>query len=474
MWLALSFAVAVSATPDTSTHYFKGLARPKVAELTAKAGDGPVIVLVVDAMRPDRLSPYGAARDPSPVMSALADDGVTLTNYFVNANWTRPSTASMLTGLLPSDHLVQVEGDKLGPQFTTIAELLAAKGVPTGAVIGNGNAASAFGLAQGFTEFADTVTHWKGLPTADEVVDLALPFVERHAKERFFLFVFMVDTHDPYHAPGDFETRYVTNPEVPLVRTPHWEIGDYSPEQVQRMKETYDGAIAYTDRALGRFFGRLKELGVYDKATIMLTADHGEAFGEHGVYLHAHHLYDEIVRAPLIVKAPHMSKRGAYSPALAQSIDLFPTIARAFGLPLAKDLLGADLFALMANSEKTRSVIAEFTNFGIKRRMLRTLADKVVWQLPADEAQFLATVKKKSLLPSVTFDRETVKLFYMAKDPLEQRDLYSEQAVRDPRWAKLMQSLRAYEKRHAAQSATVVERLDAETYRDLKELGYID
>ncbi|HSI06057.1 MAG TPA: sulfatase-like hydrolase/transferase, partial [Myxococcota bacterium] len=108
MWLALSFAVAVSATPDTSTHYFKGLARPKVAELTAKAGDGPVIVLVVDAMRPDRLSPYGAARDPSPVMSALADDGVTLTNYFVNANWTRPSTASMLTGLLPSDHLVQV------------------------------------------------------------------------------------------------------------------------------------------------------------------------------------------------------------------------------------------------------------------------------------------------------------------------------------------------------------------------------
>jgi arylsulfatase A-like enzyme len=266
----------------------------------------------------------------------------------------------------------------------------------------------------------------------------------------------------------------VSDPAVPLVRTPHWEIGDYSPEQVQRMKETYDGAIAYTDRALGRFFGRLKELGVYDKATIMLTADHGEAFGEHGVFLHAHHLYDEIVRAPLIVKAPHMSKRGAYSPTLAQSIDLFPTIARAFGLPLAKDLLGADLFALMANSEKTRSVIAEFTNFGIKRRMLRTLADKVVWQLPADEAQFLASVKKKSLLPSVTFDRETVKLFDMAKDPLEHRDLYSEQAMREPRWAKLMQSLRAYEKRHAAQSATVVERLDAETYRDLKELGYID
>src|SRR4051812_7970617 len=113
MWLAIACALAVSA-PDTSTHYFKGLARPKIAQLEARAGDGPVIVIVVDAMRPDRLSPYGAPRDPSPVMSALADDGVTFTNYFVNANWTRPSTASILTGLLPSDHQVQGESDKLG------------------------------------------------------------------------------------------------------------------------------------------------------------------------------------------------------------------------------------------------------------------------------------------------------------------------------------------------------------------------
>lgn len=473
MWLAIACALAVSA-PDTSTHYFKGLKRPKIAQLDAKAGNGPVIVIVVDAMRPDRTSPYGAARDPSPVMSKLADEGVTLTNYFVNANWTRPSTASILTGLLPSDHQVQGEADKLKDRMTTIAELLRDAGVPTGAVIGNGNAASAFGLAQGFSEFADTVKHWKGLPTADDVVDLALPFVERHANERFFLFVFMVDPHDPYHAPGNFETQYVTDPSVPLIRTPHWEIGNYSPQQVARMQETYDGAVAYTDRALGRFFARLQELGVYDRSTIMLTADHGEAFGEHGVFLHAHHLYDEIVRAPLIIKTPAMSRRGGYSPVMAQSIDLFPTIARAFGVAPPAGLLGADLFGLLARPESSRPVIAEFTNFGIKRRMVRTLTDKVVWQLPADEAQFLATVRKKSLLPSVTFDHETIKLFDMAKDPLEQHDLYSEQAMREPRWAKLMESLRAYEKRHGAKATEVVERLDTETYRDLKELGYID
>ncbi|MBC7794884.1 MAG: sulfatase-like hydrolase/transferase, partial [Clostridia bacterium] len=215
MWLVIA-CVLSAALPDTSAAYFNGFNRPKVVHLAAKAGKGPVIVIVVDAMRPDRLSPYGAARDRSPNMAALADDGVTLTNYFVNANWTRPSTASILTGLLPSDHRVQGEADKLGPDVTTIAEALSESNVPTGAVIGNGNAASAFGLAQGFTEFADTVKHWKGLPTADDVVDLALPFVERHKNERFFLFVFMVDPHDPYHAPGNFETMYVRDPNTPL------------------------------------------------------------------------------------------------------------------------------------------------------------------------------------------------------------------------------------------------------------------
>ncbi len=421
MVVALACLVAAATPPDTSHQYFAGLIRDKVVQLQAQTGEGPVIVLVVDAMRPDRLSPYGAPRDPSPVMAQLADEGVTLTNYFVNANWTRPSTASILTGLLPSEHQVNSEADRLAPQFTTIAEALSAAGVPTGAVIGNGNAASAFGLAQGFSEFADTVNHWKGLPTADDVVDLALPFVERHKDERFFLFVFMVDPHDPYHAPGDFETRYVTDPDVPLVRSPKWEVGSYTPAQVARMEETYDGAIAYTDRAIGRLFARLKDLGIYDKATIMLTADHGEAFGEHGVFLHAHHLYDEIVRAPLIIKTPVMSRRGAYSPALAQSIDLYPTIAHAFGLK-TPGMPGADLLDVIADADgklAQRSVIAEFTNFGIRRRMIRTLRDKVVWQLPADEAQFLATVKKKALLPSVSFDRETVKLFDMAKDPHE-------------------------------------------------------
>lgn len=477
MWIVLACALS-AALPDTSAAYFNGFNRPKLTHVEAKAGNGPVIVIVVDAMRPDRLSPYGAPRERSPNMAALADDGITMTNYFVNANWTRPSTASILTGLLPSDHQVQGEADKLAPQFTTIAEALSAKGIPTGAVIGNGNAASAFGLAQGFTEFADTTKHWKGLPTADDVIDLALPFVERHKNEKFFLFVFMVDPHDPYHAPGEYETMFVQDQTVPLVRTPKWEIGNYSPASVRRMQETYDGAIAYTDKAIGRFIGRLKDLGVYDEATIMLTADHGEGFGEHGVFLHAHHLYDEIVRAPMVVKAPTMNKRGGYSPAMSQAIDLFPTIANALGVQTPKELAGKDLFQVMQNAngkDAQRSIIAEFTNFGIRRRMIRNLNDKVVWQLPADEAQFLQTVKRKALLPSVNFDHETFKLYDMAKDPHERTDLYTDAALEEPRWSKLVQMLRAYEAQHTAKGPeAMVNRLDAETYRDLKELGYID
>jgi hypothetical protein len=98
MHFALAFLLMGSPLPDTSKEYFKGLTRPHAPEVSVRREGGPVILIVVDAMRPDHLSPYGSARDTTPNLRALADDGVVLTNYFVNGNWTRPSTATLLTG----------------------------------------------------------------------------------------------------------------------------------------------------------------------------------------------------------------------------------------------------------------------------------------------------------------------------------------------------------------------------------------
>lgn len=473
----LTAALCLAAPIDVSRSYFPGLDRPPATRAQIGTDDGPIILVVVDALRPDHMSTYGAKRKTTPNLDALADDGIVFTNFFTNGNWTRPSTASLLSGQLPYRHRIERDSDRMSDTVEALPELMREAGYATGAVVGNGNAGSAFGLAQGFDYYADTVKHWKGLPSADDVIDLAIPFVDEHHNERFFLMLFLIDPHDPYHAPGEFETLYVTDEKTPIVRTPHWELGNYDEATVQKMVDVYDGAVRYTDHALGRFIGHLKSAGLYDKSTIVLTSDHGEAFGEHGVFLHAHHLYDEVIRAPLIVRAPKMSRRGVYNHYLTQTIDLLPTLVGAAGGRIPDEVQGVSLFDQLGKPglvDANRVVVSEFSNFGIRRRTVRGYRHKVIVQLPADEDAFLATVGKKSLLPSVNFDGEDWAHYRIDKDPFERAPLRVNRRTKGSEWHRMERILRANEsQRRASDKVHVVKSIDAETLGDLKSLGYI-
>lgn len=468
--------LASAATEARGRHpYFSALQSPEVQRLQLDAGDGPVILIIVDALRPDHMSAYGSALATTPNLKALADEGVVFTSSFANSNWTKPSTASLLTGLLPNMHGVQGARDRLPDHFETFPETLQRQGVPTGAVVGNGNAGSAFGMHQGFDFYADTVKHWQGLPTADEVTALAEPFIDAHRDQRFFLLLFVVDPHDPYHAPGEYDRMFIDEDqgdEVRLVRSPHWEIGNYSPAEVDKMKRTYDGAIRYTDAALGRFFTTLRRKGLYDKSTIIVTSDHGEAFGEHGVFLHSHHLYDELVRVPLIVRTPRMSRRGVRHDGVIQSIDLAPSLLAAFGQPKPATMPGLDFFGAVAGPMGDRPVVAEYRNFGIWRLMARREHSKVIWQQAADRATFMATVGKPELLPSVRFEGDEYQLFDLRHDPMEKKRLPLGHLKRR-RFARLKTLLEAYVAAGSGLPATVVDNLDPETTSDLRALGYI-
>ena len=470
---AVMLALMVSAPiPDNSKAYFGGLSREAVSEMSWAETSGPVILIVVDAMRPDRLGAYGFKRPTSPQLDRLADEGLILTNYFVNSNWTRPTTASILTGQLPSEHGVQQQRSRLPKDALTFTSLLQGAGIPTGAVVGNGNAGSAFGLDHGFDYYADTVKHWKGLPNAQEVVDLAIPFVEKHKKRPFFLMLFMVDPHDPYHAPDEFETMFVEDPSVKLLRTPHWELGNYSPATVKRMLATYDGAVRYTDTVLGKFFEQLRTMGVYDKSTILVTSDHGEAFGEHGVFLHSHHFYDEIIRVPMIIRAPGMARRGGYNHYLFESTDLAPTIVARFGVAPPKGWRGVDLVEHLRNpalNVAERAMISEFNHFGIRRRAIRTYRHKIIFQEPADRKEFGATVGKPSLLPSVSFDNEVIHYFDLLRDPAEQHAKTQPPAAAQG----LLQTIRQGGAKKRSGPELKTRDLDSETVRDLKTMGYI-
>ena len=473
--LLLSAWLAVLA--PTASPYFPHLTRPLAPALQVGGDGGPVILIVVDAMRPDRLSPYGALRDTTPHLAALADDGVLMRDYFVNANWTRPSMASLLTGVLPSVHGVEQERDRLGAERPTLPALLQAHGIATGAVVGNGNAGSAFGLDRGFADYADSVHHWKGLPSAAEVVDLGLTFVRAHRQEPFFLLLFCVDPHDPYHAPPAYENLFVLPGAPPLVRTPRWEGRRYGAATVARMQATYDGALRYTDAELGRFFASLRQLGLYERSTILVTADHGEAFGEHGTFLHSHHLYDELIRAPMVLRAPRMDRRGVVSPHLFQSLDVMPTVLRHFAVEPPAALPGLYLLAAMATpaaNDPDRHLVAEFNNFGIRRRSLRSRHAKLVQALPADAALFAASVGDRRLLPSVNFEREIWTAYDLDQDAGEQHNLYTPSLGRQAPWSSLMRELSAQPwPTVQGHPSPVITQLDAETRADLQTLGYI-
>ena len=323
----------------------------------------------------------------------------------------------------------------------------------------------------------------------------ALQLWRRHRQGALFLLLFFVDPHDPYHAPKPFDGFFVSDLKVPLIQSPAWETGRYSRAEITRMQETYDGALRYTDSEIGRFIENLKTMGLYEQSTLIVTSDHGEAFGEHGVFLHGHHLYDELVRAPLIVRTPHMSRRKVAYAGMAQSLDLLPTVLALNDLPAVPNLPGKDLLAALAHpngANQTTQVAMEFNNFGIHRRALRSHTHKVVQELKAHAPTFAASVGAKKLLPSVHFDADRWHAYDLVADPFEQQDdavrlfkgaaaakLKADLAARP--WPQV-EALHASDtcqagaatKRHtraAEPNRTAV--MDPETYDDLKTLGYI-
>ncbi|MEK7704000.1 MAG: sulfatase [Myxococcota bacterium] len=387
-----------------------------------------IILLLVDAMRPDHLGAYGYDRPTSPNIDAIAQNARVFEHVYANAPWTRPSTASFLTGLNASRHRTETEDSKLPADVVTLAQRAKQAGYATAGFTANGNGGSLAGLERGFDRFEDpTNTYTKkvrgetynGLPTGEFIIDKVLRYLGKSAAQKQLVFVFLVDPHDPYAAPPRLEKMFLDPSYTgPVRRHALWETNNSYPEAERRsMMAVYDAGIRYADEAIGQLKAGLERLGVYDRTTLLISADHGEGFGEHGFYLHAHQFWDEVVRIPLIAKGPRFAP--GRDTRLAQTIDVSASIAELAGAEHG-DLLGASLLTPGTDREH---VISEYNEFGIHRQAITDGRYKVIWQRPADEAWFLRTAKKKEFFPSVSFDRDVVRVFDLQEDPGERRDL---------------------------------------------------
>ncbi|MAF64203.1 MAG: hypothetical protein CMJ84_00905 [Planctomycetes bacterium] len=305
------------------------------------AADGELVLLVVvDTLRRDALGCYGGPADASPHIDALANEGVRFDQAIATSGWTLPSVASLLTGTLPVVHKARGQKTRLtpiSPDVPTAAELLTEADFATGAVVNAAFLSPLLGIDRGFERFDHRHAFNREIRRADETVRDALALIDERPATRRFLLVHLFDPHLDYDPPGWGEA---------LSRRRCLELGAAGLDTV---RERYAGEVRAVDSAVGELVEGLRERGLWERTTLVLCADHGEEFWEHGGFEHGHSLYDELIHVPLIVRprppAP-IASRPIASP--VSLIDVMPTLFEWEGVEAPDTFLGRSLTGLIA------------------------------------------------------------------------------------------------------------------------------
>jgi len=241
----------------------------------------PIVLITIDTLRADRLGSYGSTRGLTPSLDAFAREATRFTAAVSQVPLTLPSHATILTGLHPAHHGIRTnDGFRLAATVPTLAEQLKAAGYRTGAFIGGYPLRASSGLARGFDRYDDEFLTYLDATerSADQVMRSATLWIDANRSQPFFAWIHLFDPHSPYAPPAPFSAAHRDAP--------------------------YDGEVAYTDAAVGRFLDRLRQPSLSLPVTIVIVADHGESLGEHGERTHGTFLYDATIRVPLLIKLP--------------------------------------------------------------------------------------------------------------------------------------------------------------------------
>jgi arylsulfatase A-like enzyme len=393
-----SGADATSASPDGPPRAF--------APLPPSVPASPNILLItIDTLRADHLGLYGYGRSVSPALDALAQRAVVFDRGYAHAPSTRYSMPVILTGRYAS----QVDWDSACP-FTggcatlwppplaasnrLISEILKDHGYTTAALLNYRFFEPRAGYDQGFDVYdnaravlhqgpSDPATHGT---SSREQADAAIAYLRAHAGDKWFLWVHFYDPHYYYE--------------------PHPEYG-FGDSDLDR----YDGEIRYTDAHVGRVLDALGELGLRDRTIVVVTGDHGEGFGEHGVTHHGYHLYGAQTRVPMLIRAPGIAPRRVAEP--IGHVDLIPTLLNLIGAPSEPQLEGTSALAAMTGDPAPRHVFQEVMYEGpVTRKALVTRDWHLIWNVEPDDSH---------------------ELYDLTADPGETRDLWDErQGVAQP------------------------------------------
>ena len=473
------------ALPETAA------ATPARRRLSERGAPRGVIVIVADTLRRDHLTPWGYQRETAPTLQALADGGTVFLDNVSQGSWTKVAVPSLLTSLYATSHGIFDYQHRVAAAVTTLAEAFRTRGYATfhtSAVTFSGRNSN---LQQGVEELherssVDDLGDYES-KTARTYVDRALPWIEAHRDQPFFVFLHLFDPHSPFRPFAPYDRRFLDDRQIAehetnleaieekgemffgLPAPGDFEKAEVDPEVfVAAEHGWYDGSIRAMDAEIARLLERLETLGLRDDVLLAFVADHGEEFLEHGRHWHGQSVYGELVNVPMLVYWPSVVPAGLRVERTTQSIDLMPTLLELARQPIPEGAQGRSLVPLLAAPEDPFA-------FGFEDAPAFTeRVDPPNEQTPGSADSYAVVADGWKLIWNVVArdDRPEYELFDHVADPLDLNDVANAHPDRVAELRSLIEAWR--ERAEAARVASdETSELDPEELERLRALGYL-
>ncbi len=449
-----------------------------------------IVMILEDTLRADHLSSYGYHRRTSPVKEALFKKGAVFEHAYSQGPTTLISCPSLMTSLYPSATGVVAHEDRLPFAALTLAEILRDQGFATGALLQNPYAGRLTGLHQGYERVGEKLEKHKW-PTSKAVYEsLAADWLDAFSGRNTFLYIHIFDPHHPYQ--NEVRFRYAGAERAGTAeeerKDPLAFKGDpdqLDPDSAEGKRLQYGGEIRRNDFHFGHFIDQLEERGILKDTLIVFVSDHGEYFGERGMWVHTPPGFVQVTHVPLMMRHPDLIPEGLRIEEPVQLVDVVPTLLDLLEIPKEPFLLSGDSLVPLIRGEKdtaeswNRRVILSEENDYFGASFLRG-----PWHVLGSSA-FMWNIDKHKREPfplrawrRIWNSGEQMRVFNLETDPLERDPWMSLSRNRDfqQEYLSLRESLLGeYTAVHALLNrgeADAVE-IDPDVLEKLKDLGYI-
>lgn len=342
------------------------------AHIRPQANQPHIVMTIVDSLRPDHLSSYGYNRQTTPELdSRLAQRGTRFSHAISAGPWTWPANAAITTGVHPFRFGNSWDEPTLPLAFPTLAERLKAAGYTTAGFMTAYYASSRFGFQRGFDLFDDELALTRTTATKGRVTEVnsrALDWLntvwkpQLSAQGPLFLLLYYYEPHVYFLPPAPYDTRYDPSYTGSFTGTTYANgkeviLGQLVPtaRDVEHLRALYDGEISFWDAEYAKLLDQLEPL-LGDQTLWALTADHGEAFGEHSMWVHGQAIYEEVIRVPLLLRGPGIPANQVINTAV-ENIDIHATLLESAGLTVPAGMEAQSLWPVLRGETVPRRVI---------------------------------------------------------------------------------------------------------------------